>query len=603
MLKNDIWEKYSKEKKLIGAKSYSTVYKVKNKLTGNYYIIKEILNTYYNKDFLNKIKNLSSENNVIINEIIETKDKIYIVHELCEYNLEEYLKTKSKHFTNEEIKEMLLQLNKCLKIMEENEIIHGNIKLSNIYINIKSNKIIYKLSYLDSIQLYNLEKIIKFSTPKSPSLTLSPEMLNNNSYFNNSDLWSLGIIIYYLNFKEFPFKGNNEFQLIKNVKDNINNIKTIQDNELNELLEMMLIIEPNERISLDDYFSFFENKKKNKEKNKENENKKEEKKKEENENKIKMKKTTKIEYENIDGPIIGIDLGRRYSCAAIIRNGMVEIIVEKTTEEKKIPSVVCFRDDDILIGRHAKNNMIQYSESTMFDSKRLIGLKFNNPSVQNIIKNWSNKVIEDINTGKPQYVIKIRNEEKKFFPEDVSSMILEYLKVLAEIDYDIKEIKKAVITVPVNFNKLQRDATIQAAKQAGFEFIKLINEPTAAAIAYEDIFKSDKEKNVLIFYLGKGSFKVSIVKIKGNDYYVLISLHEEHLGGEDFTQRLIEYVKEKIKKDYRFKVIDFSYKKDKKVINALRSIRLIAENVKIELSEFEIAYFFIDYLYGIDEFL
>ena len=162
MLKNDIWEKYSKEKKLIGAKSYSTVYKVKNKLTGNYYIIKEILNTYYNKDFLNKIKNLSSENNVIINEIIETKDKIYIVHELCEYNLEEYLKTKSKHFTNEEIKEMLLQLNKCLKIMEENKIIHGNIKLSNIYINNiyinnKSNKIIYKLSYLDSIQFYNFE--------------------------------------------------------------------------------------------------------------------------------------------------------------------------------------------------------------------------------------------------------------------------------------------------------------------------------------------------------------------------------------------------------------------------------------------------------------
>ncbi len=107
MLKDNIWEKYSKVKTLVGSKNYSTVYKVKNKSTGNYYVIKEILNTYYNKDFLNKIKNLKTENNVIINEIIETNEKIYIVHELCEFNLDEYLKSKSKNFTNEEIKGIL----------------------------------------------------------------------------------------------------------------------------------------------------------------------------------------------------------------------------------------------------------------------------------------------------------------------------------------------------------------------------------------------------------------------------------------------------------------------------------------------------------------
>ena len=130
MLKNDIWEKYYKKKILVGTKSYSTVYKVKNKSTGNYCIIKEILNTYYHKEFLNKIKTLKSENNennVIINEIIERKEKIYIVNELCEYNLDEYFKKNSNKFSNEEIKEMLLQLNKCLEIMKENKIIHGNI--------------------------------------------------------------------------------------------------------------------------------------------------------------------------------------------------------------------------------------------------------------------------------------------------------------------------------------------------------------------------------------------------------------------------------------------------------------------------------------------
>ncbi len=185
MLKNDIWKKYTKEKKLTGSRNYSTVYKVKNISTGNYFLIKEILNTYYHKEFLDKIKNLKSDYNIIINEIIETNEKIYIVNELCEYNLDEYLKTKRKNFSNEEIKEMLLQLNKCLKIIEENEIIHGNIKLSNIYINTKSNKIIYKLSYLDSIQFYNLEEDSKLVIPKSPSLTLSPEILNNNLLLKN----------------------------------------------------------------------------------------------------------------------------------------------------------------------------------------------------------------------------------------------------------------------------------------------------------------------------------------------------------------------------------------------------------------------------------
>ena len=121
-----------------------------------------------------------------------------------------------------------------------------------------------------------------------------------------------------------------------------------------------------------------------------------------------------------------------------------------------------------------------------------------------------------------------------------------------------------MIGVPAHFNNIQRIATIQAGKKAGFEEIQLINEPTAAAIAYGNIIKSDKERKVLIFDLGGGTFDVSIVKIKGNDYYVLASLGEEHLGGEDFNQRIINYVKKEIKNDKRFKEIDFNNKEDKK---------------------------------------
>ncbi len=228
--------------------------------------------------------------------------------------------------------------------------------------------------------------------------------------------------------------------------------------------------------------------------------------------------------------------------------------------------------------------MLQYSQSTMYDSKRLIGYKFNNTHVQEDIKNSPLKIIEDEETKKPKYIIKVGNEEKEYFPENVASMILGYIKNYAEIYNSNKEIKKVVIGVPANFNSLQRDATIEAAKEAGFEDIKLINEPTAAAIAYGDIIKSDKERKVLIFDLGGGTFDVSIVKIKGNDYYVLASLGEEHLGGEDFNQKIIEYVKEEIKNDNRFNDIDFNNKEDKKVKKIIRKLINEAEKVKIMLS-------------------
>ena len=164
------------------------------------------------------------------------------------------------------------------------------------------------------------------------------------------------------------------------------------------------------------------------------EEKKEEVKKEENEKNEeeknnekdnKNKEDKKIEFEDKDESIIGIDLGTTHSCVAIMKNGKVEIIEDKASGEKRIPSMVCFKKNgELLVGSSAKNNMAEYPESTIFDSKRLIGLQYDNPDVQKDIKNWPFKVIEDVKTGKPKYKQKIKNEEKEYFPEDIASIIL-----------------------------------------------------------------------------------------------------------------------------------------------------------------------------------
>ena len=252
--------------------------------------------------------------------------------------------------------------------------------------------------------------------------------------------------------------------------------------------------------------------------------------------------------------IIGIDLGTKFSCVGIMREGRVEIVPEVNSGGKIIPSIIGFFPEKC-IGKVASEHLLEYIKSIMYDSKRLIGHKFSNENVQNDISHWPIKITEDPKTKKPQYVIKVDNEERKYFPEEVSSMILEYLKEQAEIYNGNKEIKKAVITVPAHFNNLQRKATIEAANKAGLEVFKIINEPTAAAIAYGDIIKSYKERKILIFDLGGGTFDVSIVKIKGNEYTVLASQGEEHLGGEDFNQRLLDYVIKEIKKIEVFKII------------------------------------------------
>ena len=302
-------------------------------------------------------------------------------------------------------------------------------------------------------------------------------------------------------------------------------------------------------------------------------------------------------------PVIGIDLGTIYSCVGILRQNQVYIIPDNADGRTIIPSMVCYKDDQWLIGDSAKNNMVEYYKTTMFESKRLLGLKYSNKKVKEDIKNWPNKIIEDPVTKKPQYVIDINGKEEKFFPEDVSSMILKYLKNFAEVYESEKKIKYAVITVPAHFNNLQRAATIEAAEKAGLKVVKIINEPTAAAIAYiQQIGINEKEKKLLIFDIGGGTFDASVLQIKNKEYSVLSSCGESHLGGEDFNNELQKYVIEEIKKIPEFKDIDFEDKTKEENLNALRKLRDTIEKVKIELSRLKETSCFIEALYNAKNF-
>ena len=296
---------------------------------------------------------------------------------------------------------------------------------------------------------------------------------------------------------------------------------------------------------------------------------------------------------------LGIDLGTTNSCIGIMKNGKVIILKDRFSGDKIIPSMVCFKDNECFIGETAKNLIEDCPESSLYGSKRLIGIKYSN-SLQNDIELMKPlKIIEKNN--KPKYVIKGNDEEKVFFPEDVSSMILEYLKKIA-MDYENnKNIKKAIITVPAHFNDLQRQATIEAANKAGLEVIKLINEPTAAAIAYGDENYSNKERKVLIFDIGGGTFDVSIVKIKGDEYEVLGSDGEGHLGGEDFNQRLFKYIINEIKKRKAFKDVKFD-SQDKVTLKGISKLKNQIEFLKNALSKHKSYEFIIENLFQIEDF-
>jgi heat shock protein 1/8 len=213
---------------------------------------------------------------------------------------------------------------------------------------------------------------------------------------------------------------------------------------------------------------------------------------------------------------IGIDLGRVYSCVAVVQHGKVEIIPNEQGN-RTTPSYVAFNDHERLIGDAAKNQVAMNPTNTVFDAKRLIGRKFDDPTVQADMKHWPFKVIND--GGKPKIQIEYKNETKVFSAEEISSMILSRMKQIAEV-YLGKKISEAVITVPAYFNDSQRQATKDAGVIAGLHVLRIINEPTVAAIAYGLDKKVRAEQNVLIFDLGGGTFNVSILIIEDGIFQV-----------------------------------------------------------------------------------
>ena len=235
---------------------------------------------------------------------------------------------------------------------------------------------------------------------------------------------------------------------------------------------------------------------------------------------------------------IGIDLGTTYSCVGVFRNDNVEIIANDQGN-RTTPSYVAFTEQERLIGEAAKNQAARNAENTVFDAKRLIGRKFTDSVVQSDVKLWPFKV-ESGPDQKPMIVIKYKGETKKFYAEQVSSMVLEYMKKISE-DYLGSKVSQAVITVPAYFNDSQRQATKDAGSIAGLEVLRIINEPTAAAIAYGMDKTADKEKNILIFDLGGGTFDVSLLTIESGVFEVKATAGDTHLGGEDFDNRMVEY--------------------------------------------------------------
>ena len=223
---------------------------------------------------------------------------------------------------------------------------------------------------------------------------------------------------------------------------------------------------------------------------------------------------------------IGIDLGTTFSCVGWWKDNRCEIIANDQGN-RTTPSYVGFTDTERLIGEGAKNQSSMNPENTVFDAKRLIGRKFSESTIQSDIKHFPFNVSADDN-DKPIISVKYKNEDKKYHPEEISSMVLTKMKETAEA-YIGEEVKDAVITVPAYFNDSQRQATRDAGLIAGLNVLRIINEPTAAAIAY-GLDNKDGEKNVLIFDLGGGTFDVSLLNID-DGIFVKATAGDTHLGG------------------------------------------------------------------------
>ncbi|CAF2772437.1 unnamed protein product [Rotaria sp. Silwood2] len=286
---------------------------------------------------------------------------------------------------------------------------------------------------------------------------------------------------------------------------------------------------------------------------------------------------------------IGIDLGTTYSCVGVFQHGKVEIIANDQGN-RTTPSYVAFTDSERLIGDPAKSQVAMNPTNTVFDAKRLIGRKFDDATVQSDMKHWPFKIIND--SGKPKIQVDYKSETKTFTPEEISSMVLTKMKEVAEA-YLGKNVSEAVVTVPAYFNDAQRQATKDAGVIAGLNVLRIINEPTAAAIAYGLDKQTAGEKNILIFDLGGGTFDVSVLKIEEGIFEVKSTAGDTHLGGQDFDNRMVTHF-----------VQDFKRKNNKDLSQnkrALRRLSTACERAKRTLSAAAQATIEIDSLHeGID---
>lgn len=289
------------------------------------------------------------------------------------------------------------------------------------------------------------------------------------------------------------------------------------------------------------------------------------------------------------GPAVGIDLGTTYSCVGVFQHGKVEIIANDQGN-RTTPSYVAFTDTERLIGDAAKNQVAMNPTNTVFDAKRLIGRRFDDAIVQSDMKHWPFTVVND--GGRPKMQVEYKGETKTFYAEEVSSMVLTKMKEISEA-YLGKTINNAVITVPAYFNDSQRQATKDAGTISGLNVLRIINEPTAAAIAYGLDKKVGSERNVLIFDLGGGTFDVSILTIEDGIFEVKSTAGDTHLGGEDFDNRMVNHFVGEFKRKHKKDITENK--------RAVRRLRTACERAKRTLSSSTQASIEIDSLFeGID---
>lgn len=286
----------------------------------------------------------------------------------------------------------------------------------------------------------------------------------------------------------------------------------------------------------------------------------------------------------------GCDLGTCYSCVGIWQNGRVEILANDQGN-RTTPSVVAFTESERLIGDAAKNQSASNPKNTVSDAKRLIGRKFTDKVVQEDMKLWTFDVVND-GHDHPQIKVNFKEEEKRFAPEEISAMVLTKMKQTVE-SYVGHEVTDVVITVPAYFGDSQRQATKDAGKIAGLNVLRIINEPTAAAIAYGLDNKCKEEKHVLIFDSGGGTFDVTILAVEDGVFEVKATGGDSHLGGEDLDNRLVNHFIQEFKRKHKKDLTDNA--------RALRRLKTACERAKRTLSSAAQTSIELDSLYeGID---